>query len=314
MSKQFKRLFALLLVLAMVVGLIPTIASAGGRTDESDLPEMERLYTEEDNEILDNDVFAKIANVESSAATRMGGTDRRMTEEDYIRIIPQVIEAIEASETYVPGTLQQNGCFLVWETTIGMPCCYDPRTEAMLNHDGTQLSGDQIAAAIEAENAANAAAVRGGTPTSTKIGLIQPYWDSSTNYADSAFLNYSPDYKTMWQKLYTATGGTGMRYSMGNATIDNVAKTMEECGLVIFDSHGTTDYSNGSGDYTSRANCSYLCLTTNTGVTTADTVAKQGQFGTYYDVMKGSGYAYVSGTAIANHMTKNAPHSLLYMG
>ncbi|MBQ1409649.1 MAG: InlB B-repeat-containing protein, partial [Oscillospiraceae bacterium] len=314
MSKQFKRLFALLLVLAMVAGLIPTIAFAGSRTTESALPEMGRLYTEEDNEILDNDVFAKIDSVESGVATRLGGEQYQMTEEDYIRIIPQVIEAIESSETYIPGTLQQNGCFLVWETTTGMPCCYDPRTEAMLNHDGTQLSDDQIAAAIEAENAANEAAVRGGTPTSTKIGLIQPYWDSSTNYDDSAFLNYSPDYKAMWQKLYTATGGTGMRYSMRNATIDNVAKTIEECGLVIFDSHGTTDYSGGNGDYTSRANCSYLCLSTNTGVTTADTTAKQGQFGTYYDVMKGSNYAYVSGTAIANHMTKNAPHSLVYMG
>ena len=313
MSKQFKRLFALLLVLAMVVGLLPTMAAARGTARISGQAELDRPITEEDNEILDNDVFAMIENVKTSAARRAGGVSA-MTEEDYIRIIPQVIEAIESSETYVPGTLQQNGCFLVWETTTGMPCCYDPRTEAMFNQDGVRPDADQIAAAAELENAANAAAVRGGSPSSTRIGLIQPYWDSAANYDDSAFLNYSPDYKTMWQNLYTATGGTGMRYSMYNATVDNIARTMEECGLVIFDSHGTTDYSNGAGDYTSRANCSYLCLITNTGVTTADTAAKTGPYGTYYECMKGSNYAYVSGTCIANHMTKNAPHSLLYMG
>jgi len=311
MSKQFKRLFALLLVLAMVTGLLPTMAAAGGRAKIS--ARNDRVFTDLDNAILDNDVFAKISEVESSAAVRMGGVSA-MTEEDYIRIIPQVIEAIESSATYVPGTLQQNGCFLVWETTTGMPCCYDPRTEAMFNQDGVRPDADQIAAATELENAANAMAVRGGSPNSTKIGLIQPYWDSSSYYDDKNFLNYSPNYKTMWQDLCTATGGTGMRYSMYNATVDNIAKTMEECGLVIFDSHGTTDYSNGSGDYVSRANCSYLCLITNEGVTTADTAAKTGPYGTYYECMKGSNYAYVSGTCIANHMTKSAPHSLLYMG
>ena len=123
MSKQFKRLFALLLVLAMVAGLLPTMAAAGGRTSNSGRIDRDHVFTDADNAILDNDVFAKISKVETGAAIRMGGTTQSMTEEDYIRIIPQVIEAIESSETYVPGTLQQNGCFLVWQTTTGMPCC-----------------------------------------------------------------------------------------------------------------------------------------------------------------------------------------------
>ncbi len=315
MSKQFKRLFALLLVLAMVVGLLPTMAAAVGKAKISGETDAARPFTEEVNDILDGDVFAKIAKVESGAATRMGGI-AQMTEADYVRIVPQVIDAIKESETYVPGTLQQNGNFLVWETTTGMPCCYDPRMEAELHNTANDPTPAEIARA-EAEAQAmleDYTAVRGGSANSTKIGLIQPYWESSSSYADSSFTSYSPYYKTMWQNLYGATGGSGMRYSMTNATVDNIANTIEQCGLVIFDSHGTTDYSGSNGDYTSRANCSYLCLTTNSGVTSADTQAKTGTYGTYYECLKGSGYAYVSGTCIANHMTTNAPNSLVYMG
>ena len=314
MRKQFKRLFALLVVLAMLVGVLPVMASAesatisgGGRADH--------VYTEADNEILDNDVFAKISAVTASAAQTCGGVSH-MTEQDYINLVPQVIDAIERSETYVRGTLQQNGNFLVWQTTIGMPCCFDPRMEAELHNTDNDPSPAEIAAA-EAEAQAlleTYTQVRGGSPSSTKIGLIQPYWESSSSYADSSFTSYSPAYKTMWQNLYGATGGSGIRYSMTNATVDNVASTIQQCGLVIFDSHGTTDYSGSNGDYTSRANSSYLCLTTNSGVTSADTAAQSGTYGTYYHAMKGSGYAYVDGTCIANHMSGSAPHSLVYMG
>ena len=310
MSKQFKRLFAIMMVLAMILTLMPSAFAA----DRVGREETVHIYDETDNEILDNDVFAKISEVTEAASVRMGGMSR-MTEENYIALIPQIVRAIEDSETYVPGTLQQNGNFLVWETTTGMPCCFDPRMEAELHNTVNDPSPEE-AARIE-ENAQALLEVyetRGGSANSTKIGLIQPYWESSSSYSDSSFTSYSPYYKTMWQNLYNATGGSGMRYSMTNATVDNIAKTIEECGLVIFDSHGTTDYSGSNGDYTSRANCSYLCLTTNSGVTSADTAAQSGTYGTYYHCMKGSGYAYVSGTCIANHMTKNAPNSLVYMG
>ena len=73
MSKQFKRLFALLLVLAMVAGLLPTMAAAGGRTSNSGRIDRDHVFTDADNAILDNDVFAKISKVETGAATRMGG-------------------------------------------------------------------------------------------------------------------------------------------------------------------------------------------------------------------------------------------------
>ncbi|MBQ1583547.1 MAG: hypothetical protein II078_00635, partial [Muribaculaceae bacterium] len=139
-------------------------------------------------------------------------------------------------------------------------------------------------------------------------------WESSSSYSDSSFLDYSPYYKTTWQNLYGATGGQGIRYSMTNVNVNTVASTMEQCGLVIFDSHGTTDYSGSSGDYTSRANSSYLCINSTSGLTSTDTATKTGSYGSYSDAVVSGSSAFINGTAIANHMSGNAPHSMLYMG
>ena len=313
MKNNFKRLFAILMALALVIGLLPTFAAAAPLS-EKEVKEEAHVYTEEENALIENDVFASIDAVKAEAAQKLGGV-AKMTEQDYINIESEVIEKILASDTYVPGTLQQNGYFLVWMTTVGIPCCYDPRMEAELHNTADEPSAEEIARIeADAEALLETYATRGGSPTSTKIGLIQPYWESSSSYSDSSFTSYSPYYKTTWQNLYGATGGSGMRYSMTNATVDNIASTMSQCGLVIFDSHGTTDYSGSGQDYTSRANSSYLCLTTNSGVTSTDTQAKTGDYGTYYDCIKGSSYAYVNGQCISNHMSSNAPHSLLYMG
>ena len=313
MSKNLKKLLALLLVMVMVFSLFPTIAAAEPIAEEK-LEEKPYVYTQADFDELNSDVFASIESVKVEAAQKMGGIGK-MKEADYASLIPQVITAVEHSATYAEGTLEQHGNFLYWQTKKGIACCYDPRMEAKLHNTEDDPTPEEIAKA-EADAASLLKVyedVRGGSPTSKNIGLIQPYWESSSSYSDSSFTDYSPFYKTTWQNLYGATGGSGVRYSMTNATIDNIASTFEQCGLVIFDSHGTTDYASGS-DYTSRANSSYLCLTTNSGVTSTDTASKTGSYGTYSDAITGSGYAYVNGQCIANHMSSNAPHSLLYMG
>ena len=313
MSNYSRRLLALLIAVVMVIGLLPAAVFAE-TPREADADKPIHVFTEEENAILDNDVFAKIETVKVEAAQTCGGI-HHMTEADYVAAIPQVIAAVEASETYVPGTLQRNGDFLVWETTVGIPCCYDPRMEAELHNTDNDPTPAEIAAAEEQAKAIldSVTEVRGGGPYIPDIGLIQPYWESSTSYDDGSFNNYSPQYKAMWQALYETTGGSGMRYSRSNATVDNIGATMSQCGLVMFDSHGTTDYSSG-GDYTSRANSSYLCLTTATGITSQDTQAKSGPYGTYYDCIRSGNAAYVNGTCIANHMPNNAPNSYLYMG
>ncbi len=319
MSKHFKRLMALLLTLVMILGAMGIDAGAAGNKADARI-DGAHVFTEAENALLENDVFALISSVQADTAQTMGGIGS-LTEADYVSMVPSVIQAIKRSETYVEGTLQQNGNFLTWQTTTGIACCYDPRMEAKLHQTPAAMTESEEAAleadlaAFTAEIEGLTAGLNGGAPSSVEIGLIQPYWESSSSYADSSFRNYSPYYKSMWQSLYQATGGSSSyRYSMTNATVDNVAKAIANCAIVIMDSHGTTDYSGSNGDYTSRANSSYLCLTSNSGVTSTDTAAKTGTYGTYYDALKGSGYAYVNGNCIANHMTKNAPHSLVYMG
>ena len=314
MKNYIRRLLALLIALVMVLGLLPTAAFAETPSG-SNSPDNLRIFTEDDKAILDEDVFAGIESVKSRAAQKNGVSIGMMTEADYAALVPQVIEAIESSETYVPGTLQQNGSFLVWETTVGLPCCYSPHMEAELNNTQNVPTPEQAAQAeAEAELLLDLPLEPlGGGGGSPDIGLIQPYWESSSSYADSSFNNYSPAYKSMWQSLYTTTGGAGIRYSMSNANVNNIASALTRCGLVIWDSHGNTDYESGY-DYTSRANTSYLCLITSAGITSADTAQQTGDYGTYYHALTGSGYAFVDGTCISNHMNGVAPHSLLYMG
>lgn len=103
MNKSFRRLLALLIAVVMVVGLLPAAVFAE-TPKETDAAEPIHVFTEEENAILDNDVFAKIDAVKVEAAQTCGGI-HHMTEADYVAAIPQVIAAVEASETYVPGTL-----------------------------------------------------------------------------------------------------------------------------------------------------------------------------------------------------------------
>ena len=306
MNHAFKRLLALVLSAVLLLGLFPTAFGA----ERADIDDGIYVYTDADFALLNNDVFDRIDVVKTEAAQAFGGLER-MDEADFVSLVPQVIRAVEASDTYVPGTLENREGFLFWQTTVGIPCCYDPRMEAKLNNKDNEPAPEDVARAeAEAEAIlALASQVRGGGPYTVDIGLIQPYWESNSNYADGSFTSYSPQYVAMQQSLAAATGGETVRYAMSNATVDNIGATMAQCGLVMFDSHGTTD-----GGSNASSNSSYLCLTTATGVTSQDTAIVTGAHGNYsHCILSGSG-AYVDGTCIGYHMPTDAPNSYLYMG
>ena len=318
MSNWFKRFWALLLTAVLLLTAFPVAVGAqGAQGSEKDAP---RVFTQADDRLLADDVFAKIDAVTapSSGGAKKNAPKRApQTEAEFAALVPQVIGAVESSETYVEGTLSNNGGVLTWETTVGMPCTYNPRLEAKLHGAGEEPTAEERAALetmaeeLKAQaSAKKASARRGPGADSMKIGLIQPYWESDSNYRDASFCAYSPQYVQTWEEFCAATGGEGLRYTMSSATVNNVAYALEECGIVIFDSHGDID-SYGTRD----AHSSYLCLTTAEGITAADTARQTAPDGkTYYNCLKGSDYAEVNGACIANHMTKNAPDSLLYMG
>ena len=325
-----RRFFSIILTLVLILGLVPASVRA-----REPLPRKDELYvyTAADRAKLDTFMFSGISEVVESARKRIGAADELnangdpsrtvLTEADYIALIPEVIEAVKSSEIYAEGSLQQNGVFLIWETTLGMPCCFDPRLEAELDNDGFRTSlvpGEETMSAREIlPDEEPKAEIMAGIhySASKEIALITPYWDSDTNYKEKnhGTLGKGKDTRDQWEKLCDEYGSSkDYRYTMGNATVDNIAKAIEECAYVMFHSHGDTDYSDGKGDCTSRANCSYICLTTSAGITSEDTAAQKGPYGQYHHALYTASGAMVSGTCVTNHMTKKAPGNYVHLG
>ncbi len=207
--------------------------------------------------------------------------------------------AAEAHELYVKDTLRWNGDdHFTFETTLGVTCGYSARLYNI-------AAASQEVASTEPEVQTRSYA-RGDVSTAVDVYLIEPYYQ-----IDESF---TKQYQKEAQAIAEATGGTYHLYTRNAATIDAVADAMESGAVVIFDSHGDTDFARGS-DYTSGATTSYLLLQTGSGLTTED---YENDNGTYHAVYYGSAgggmklYA-VDGTCIANHMEKNAPSSLVWM-
>ena len=318
--KGWKRNFALLLALVLLLGLLPMGSFAEAQPEEAaDEP---YVFTEEDNALIDNDVFALIADVEAEEIKPVRG--KTPTPEDYVKILPQVIEAIEASETYVEGSLVRNGNFIWWRTTNGMACGFDPYMEAVDHgwQDPAWLSDAEepqtCSQLSDLENGVTG--TRAGSSAVKEIGLIQPYWDnndSDDGWLDENFKTRDPIFKAKWEELNETTGGTATyRYTLSNATVDNLAKCLTDCALVIVNSHGVVDATDENGKYDPlNSNTSYIMLTTTNGLTEEDYKTVTGPHGSYSHAIKlKSGHARVDGTCIANHMSKNAPGSMLFLG
>lgn len=296
MKHLTKQLLAYLLLAAMLLSLLPFAASAEG---SGDISASEALWTQ-------------ITALEDKTVVAKRGT--QATAADYAALSAEVAALVVSSAYYEEGTCTYDGenAFFFWETTDGEVCGYSPRLRSRIrNADGAAVEGS-----VETVSYAK----KGGSPDSVDVAVFQPYYG-----IDSSF---STRYKDEGASIAEATGGTSTTYLTTGATIDAIADAMEVCGVVIFDSHGTTDYENYMGytdrygdyvyDYSSQANSSYICLQSKTGITTADMAAVTGAYGTYYHYFNGGSYGRmyyycVDGTAIANHMDNDAPHSLLWM-
>ena len=278
---NWKRFFALLLVLALLPALFGNAFAAGPKA---------RTLTDADYAPIDA-LWAELDAVEQDAQTQSAqdGPDRTLA------AAQAVAEAVTASDLYVDGTLQWRGAQFSFETTTGVTCAYSPRLR--------ELARRAAGSSVETE----AVEPQTSTTTSADITLIEPYYGLDRSF--------TMQYQNEVKKLAAATGGSSQVLKTTRATIDAVAAAVESSGLVIFDSHGSTDYENpwNEEDLVSGATTSYLLLQTGTGLTTED-YAKDGN--TYHAQYMGSygtiKYYAVDGTCIANHMTKSAPDSLIW--
>ena len=281
-----KKWIALLLAVLLTTSLFPTVTAAKAEADSSDIwAEIARIE--------DGAINARTVQTEAAAAAYAANVDK-------------IIAAVEASDAYVPGSINRHGDFFYFTTTDGQVNGYSPRLRAKIR--GAEATGADPEAVSGVET--TSFGTRGGWPGSKNVAVFQPYYG-----LDSSF---TTQYSNEGVSIAQATGGTSTTYKTNDATVDAIADAIETCGVVIFDSHGDTDYSGSYGDYTSRANTSYICLQSGTGLTSADQAAVTGPYGTYHHAYYagsngGMRYYCVDGTAISNHMERNSPNGLLWM-
>ncbi len=293
-----KRLLAFILVFAMMVALLPTISIAA----EEPQPENDvDLITAEDNAIVEADVLNDIDLFFSRTAKRSG----ELTLADYIEATDDIMALVMESETYVEGSIVERGDGFFWQTDTGITCGYFPKN---------RYEAEQRSAATKAVNTSSLATWNYAAAGKNDVCLVAPMYAEDDTFTEQ--------YVNEALSIAKASGGTAYGLIDSEANVSAIAEAIEKCGVVIFDSHGGTDWqvfkggSDGSSeaDNVSEANTSYIWLSSGTGMTTADCAYVSGPFGTYPHAYKDSYGNYLAdGTAFANHMKNNASDNLLWM-
>ncbi len=252
--------------------------------------------------ITDKDIWDQIEQYENVCLVEQGVSVANASVSNYMAMTEGIIAIVEAHKSYVPGTLYCSGKSVFWQDTDGMGNGWVPKTRQKQRANLTGKTPEETASIETIEYTS-----KGGYPYNSDVALFGPYYGVQSSFTDQ--------YKEECNSIAQATGGTCRVYSGSAATIDAIAHELEIAGVVVFDSHGTTDYESDYDydDYTTEANTSYLCLTSYEGLTSQDTATVQGPFGSYQHAYRTGSGACVDGTAIANHMNGTAPNSLLWM-
>ena len=275
-----KRWIALILVFALLP--IPGAFAAG----VADREQSARLITETDYAAVDA-MWQELEAAEERAVR------------SHKSAMEAVASAVEENSLYREGTLRWQGTeHFTFETTVGVTCAWSMRIKE-LSRSVTPWEGEKMPGYVRSSYGTSY------TATGRDVYVFQPYYG-----IDSSF---TTQYQTEGQAIAAALGSTCHLYTQTAATVDAIADAMEQGAVVIFDSHGDTDYARGE-DYTSGATTSYLLLQTGAGLTEADYANDNGTYHAYYYGKYQSMYYYaVDGTCIANHMEKAAPDNLLWM-
>jgi len=242
---------------------------------------------------LTGSVWTYINALESESLHPKRGS--KVTAEDFSAFSDEVAEIAQSWEGYVDGSLIRNGESVYWMGTDGVMYGYSPDLRAKVYCLEQGSKGGRI---VPSE--------KGGIPGSRHITAFQPFYGIDSNFTDQ--------YATEAMNLAEATGGAYSVYRAGEASIEEIAYAIESSAVVLLDSHGLTDTMN-----LSRANTSYIALTSGDGLTSKDYAADVGAHGAYvhafsaYESTFGIKIYCVDGTAIANHMQSKAPNNLVWI-
>lgn len=157
----------------------------------------------------------------------------------------------------------------------GMACCYD--------YVASQARNAETADSVKPVEVIHG--TKNG-PTSMNVLLVGPYYGHDSSFTDQ--------YRQEAQSIAETTGGDVTILQSTGATGPAIAAAAPDAGVVIYDSHGTQS-----------GTSSYLCLTTNAGITSTD-------YSNGWAVSSGSA-AYIDGRYIENHITSPLPNNIFWM-
>ena len=164
-------------------------------------------------------------------------------------------------------------------TVDGMYNAYNFRLRNELDTDCAPVAEDEFIITIEGKGAAKDA-------EAVDVLLVAPYYGHDSSFTDQ--------YKVEAQSIADATGGSYTLIQSTGATGPVIAENYLDKAVVIYDSHGTQ-----SGTST------YLCLTTNAGITTED-------YNNGWAVRAGSA-AYIDGRYIEHHVAGTLANTFVWM-
>ena len=165
-------------------------------------------------------------------------------------------------------------------TVDGMYCAYNYRLRNELNTDCAPVEEGVVLTKGSGKKSALKDA------ESPNVFLIAPYYGHDSTFTDQ--------YKREAQSVAAATGGDYLLIQSTSATGPAIAENFVDKGVVFFDSHGTQS-----------GTSSYLCLTTNSGITPED-------YNNGWAVSAGSA-AWIDGRYIENHTPDTLSNCFVWM-
>ena len=165
-------------------------------------------------------------------------------------------------------------------TVDGMYCAYNYRLRNELNTDCAPVEEGVVL------TKGNKKSVALKDAESPNVFLIAPYYGHDSTFTDQ--------YKREAQSIAEATGGEYLLIQSTSATGPAIAENFPDKGVVIFDSHGSQS-----------GTSSYLCLTTNSGITQED-------YNNGWAVNSG-GAAWIDGRYIENHAPDTLSNCFVWM-
>lgn len=287
--KKFRSLLGIVMALSIVIGLpVNSSVYAAG----IDIQSSETVQTDEENETTwqtdENDLWGEISDLEYFSHAQ--------TVEDYESLMPQIEEFVTSSPEFDEGSLYYKDGALYWEVNDD-PKCYDPVIRAQMN-SGAPLSVQPITVPQSESK----------LPESSGYSLDESGIKRSSAFPQEgavdvcAFLPYSgtkgdnfSSLEGVAEKVADYTGGEVLCYKGEDATVDELAKAVQSCAMVMIGSHG----SNGA-----------FGIITDKGIN--DTDKNSGHYADwgpryYYDSENNKIFDYnlwmIDGTIISNHMT-----------